>query len=347
MSDDRRPPYEPADGHGDEEATNDASNVWQPSEEAMNSLARGLDAHVERIRRIMQPLAGRIAELPVVKRQTDAISAVVARNQQLIKIQTEAAQAVAEHLQQIDFVWLEGLREQLAGVLSRIDFGKIADAIHRGLPPNWQELNDMVRISELFDITEAGYPTAWVPRASILNQLIQAETDDERGQIFAGHQAEIIEDCRTVIADVVDEDLVELAEMLEEMLTVAEGGHLVAAQALAASIFDTTLRFTIEPERISGYYAKVKAEIEDHKENASLSELRWGLVHIPAVAALKMFNAPAGDPVPDRFNRHASAHAVGRVQYSPANALIAVTLATSLVREAQEQISEETEDDAA
>ena len=348
MLDDQPPADEPDDErkHG-EETTDDAGEVWQLSEHAMNNLARGLNAHNDRIRKIMQQLAARIAELPALKRQTDAIAEAIAHNRQLIEIQTTAAQAVAEHLQQIDFARLEGLREQLAGVLARIDFGKIADAIRRGLPPNWQDVDDMVRISELFDITEAGYPTAWVPRASILNQLIQAETDDERGRVFADHRTEIIEDCRNVTAEVVDEELTELAEMLDEMLTVAEAGHLVAAQALAASIFDTTLRFTIEPQRISGYYAKVKAEIEDHKENGSLSELRWGLVHTPAVAALEVFNAPAGDSIPDRFNRHASAHAVGRVQYSQANAVIAMTLATSLVREAQEEINEEAEEDAA
>jgi hypothetical protein len=42
--------------------------------------------------------------------------------------------------------------------------------------------------------------------------------------------------------------------------------------------------------------------------------------------------------IPSSFNRHASAHAVSTAQYSPANAAIALTLATSMVREAHEEI---------
>lgn len=46
-----------------------------------------------------------------------------------------------------------------------------------------------------------------------------------------------------------------------------------------------------------------------------------------------------GDPIPVEFNRHASVHAAGAVQYHPANALIALMIATSLLREAQEEVS--------
>lgn len=42
------------------------------------------------------------------------------------------------------------------------------------------------------------------------------------------------------------------------------------------------------------------------------------------------------DPVPTAFNRHATVHAAGPTQYTVANALTALMLAVSLVREIQE-----------
>jgi hypothetical protein len=127
-----------------------------------------------------------------------------------------------------------------------------------------------------------------------------------------------------------------------EALDGADDGRLASAQALAASIFDTALRKTL-PQRSGRYYTKVKAEIANRHENASIVEMRWGFVHVPAVVVLDELWEYKGDPIPTRFNRHASAHAVGRVQYTPANAVIALALATSLVREAHQEIVDATE----
>lgn len=125
--------------------------------------------------------------------------------------------------------------------------------------------------------------------------------------------------------------------LLHEALKAAHNGHLAAAQALGASIFDTTLRHTFKPAKLAGYYKAVKDAIEDHHETAPFTEMRWGIVHAPAISVLDTFRP--GDPVPTEFNRHASVHAAGAVQYHPANALIALMLATSLLREAHEELS--------
>jgi hypothetical protein len=51
-----------------------------------------------------------------------------------------------------------------------------------------------------------------------------------------------------------------------------------------------------------------------------------------------IFDPSKGHSIPTKLNRHACAHAVGRVQYTPANAVIALALATSLIREAHQEI---------
>jgi len=143
-----------------------------------------------------------------------------------------------------------------------------------------------------------------------------------------------------VLSDVTSEEQIEYVEALSEASDVGEAGQLRAAQALAASLFDTMLCHTIKPPGINGYYKTAKDKITDQHENASIAEMRWGLVHLPAVKALDKFDQSKGGPIPTRFNRHACAHAVGREQYAPANAVIALALATSLVREAHQEIVE-------
>lgn len=192
---------------------------------------------------------------------------------------------------------------------------------------------------DLVELTEDGVPTVWVPRAEVLQELLDADLDD-RANVFATRRAEIIEDCMAVLKDVTSTELADQVEILGEALDTADVGKLCAAQALAGAIFDTILRRTIKPQRITGYYKRVKDEITDRHDNADMSELRWGVVHVPAILALDMFFEPNGDPIPTIFNRHATAHAVGRIQYRPANAMIALALATSLVREAHQEIAD-------
>jgi hypothetical protein len=57
--------------------------------------------------------------------------------------------------------------------------------------------------------------------------------------------------------------------------------------------------------------------------------------------ALQRFLPHNGDPVPVVYNRHASAHAVGDVQYTEANALVAVMMAVSMLCELQEEHAEQ------
>jgi len=58
----------------------------------------------------------------------------------------------------------------------------------------------------------------------------------------------------------------------------------------------------------------------------------------PVVLAFTEFWS--GDPVPTRYNRHATAHATGAIQVTKLNAIAAILLATSLLRELYEQDAE-------
>ncbi|MFV2114211.1 hypothetical protein ACFHW0_17970 [Micromonospora sp. LOL_025] len=49
--------------------------------------------------------------------------------------------------------------------------------------------------------------------------------------------------------------------------------------------------------------------------------------------------SPGSGTIPSRPNRHATAHTVDGVQYTPVNALVATMLAVSVVREIQESLT--------
>jgi hypothetical protein len=224
------------------------------------------------------------------------------------------------------------------------DFSALRQGLLRACPPNWRDLDDSIQLNDLFDLTEAGFPTAWVPRSSVLEELARADETGRAG-VFERHREVVIEDCTELADEITSDELAGLVVLLKEALQVAATGQLRAAQALAASVLDTTLRHTFQPLRLTGFYKRVKDEISQRHENASMAELRWGLAHIPVVVVLAMFDPSQGDPVPSNFNRHASAHAAGLVQYTPANAVVALALATSLLREAQQEIVNTAEDE--
>jgi len=204
------------------------------------------------------------------------------------------------------------IQANLSALLPKIDLTPLIEAFRRNGPPNWEGLDDDVLLGTLFEIAEGGIPTAWVPRAAVLEALVDI-TEVDRPAVLVDYSAEVLEDCERLCDQIAAVDLQEQVVLLHEALQVAEIGHLAAAQALAVSIFDTVLRRTFKPKKIAGYYKAVKDAIEDHRETAPLGEMRWGLVHAPALIVLETF--VPGDPIPVEFNRHASVHAAGAVQY--------------------------------
>jgi hypothetical protein len=62
---------------------------------------------------------------------------------------------------------------------------------------------------------------------------------------------------------------------------------------------------------------------------------RFRLVAILQTAgcAIEHYRGDQGDPIPTRFNRHASTHRVGGIQYTRSNSLTSLMLVVSLIRE--------------
>jgi hypothetical protein len=208
-------------------------------------------------------------------------------------------------------------------------------------PPNWWSVAQLDGDAAIAIMQEEGIPLAWVPRAEIVADLIAAPDAAARDTILVARTSEIVEDCRQRLAEVLEDDLQHLDGLAGDALRALEQANPTAAQALAANVFDTLLRDVRHRGRLfagsSGRfkYQHVTGGITPVSDETLVGVYRATCVLTPVLKALAEFNFET-DPVPGRFARHATAHRAGTTQYTPANAVIAIMLATSLLREAQE-----------
>lgn len=210
----------------------------------------------------------------------------------------------------------------------------LTEQLRAGAPPNWQFGDDWPRISAIADVVEGdGIPLVWVPRGDIVLALVHAEEVKARRGILADREADVLQDCSSCLDDT---DCVELAELIEnawEAVGTFKAGYPRAAQALATVVLDATLRLLFADPDFS--YGGVRRQLVDVWDNAPLREMRSALVLAAIPGALEQFWVHRGDPVPVRFNRHASAHTLHAEQYTRTNALVAIMTITSLLRETQ------------
>ncbi|MFI2651606.1 hypothetical protein [Micromonospora fulviviridis] len=114
-------------------------------------------------------------------------------------------------------------------------------------------------------------------------------------------------------------------------------GHHRPAQAVAMNVADAALR-GVRFDDVTGFkfcgpvMKRVEKTRDCHMEDFRRSATLWPLLRL-----FKHFS-PGKDGVPDRPNRHATAHTVDGVQYTPVNALIATMFAASVLREVHESL---------
>lgn len=231
---------------------------------------------------------------------------------------------------------LEGLSTAVAPLQS------VLERLDAMMPENWQgqrlAYKDMVRLMQ------EGVPLAWVPPADVIRHLLAAQDVACRVEILDDHRTEILASCSKVLDAVTDERFAAQRTLLEECVRMIEGGMFSGAQALAANVWDTLVRALAfaNPAWLTdkGWwpgYSKISQRVPsvDIDDDATIGQFRKAAVFLPFATALEEFRGQ--DPVPGGFNRHATAHAAGAVQYTAANAVIALMLAVSVLREIDDQ----------
>ncbi|GAB2858758.1 hypothetical protein GCM10022221_67840 [Actinocorallia aurea] len=219
-------------------------------------------------------------------------------------------------------------------------------------PPNWGADNpygEVVgdrRLETVFSILlDDGIPLSYVPRKDIVQKLVAADGRAERVGILVARTVDIVEDCRLVLAEVTQPELSGLAGAAAVAVDALDHGLHGPAQSHASNLFDRLLRDLAKrgllvPAQQKYVYKTMQTSLAAHAvgEGMTFSQFRTATAVSPAVQALAEYWPDKGDPVPAVFSRHATAHDVHNpVQVNAGNALIAVMLVVSLLREIQEE----------
>ena len=259
-----------------------------------------------------------------------------------VQFAASMGQALAPQLEQILLPELEVFRGLAGSVIPQLiklpplDLGLPAD----WFPRNWEDVPDLDVGKAMGIVLEEGVPLIWVPRPAIVARLVGAADADARDGILLSSGDDIAVDCLTVIGEITDAQLKPLAGLAAEAVASLRSGHSSSAQALAGNLFDTLLRDATRrgvifaaPPAGQFQYARVRNQIKPVSYNTVIRRFRPDCVLSAALPALQRYDP--SDPPPARFVRHATAHSAGPEQYTPVNAIIAVMLMTSMLREAQ------------
>jgi len=202
---------------------------------------------------------------------------------------------------------------------------------------NWADLDEgeWLAAVELMQADD-GVPLAWVPPGEVVKELVAAPDHESRDAVLLDHATAIAAHAAEVLAAVAHDDLEDLRAAVAEAWDTWRGRYPMAAQALAA--------------------AAVTSAGEDHRDYQRFSDIRdaadgprstpvdeWGVISLRRTAldcAWATAVKRTSDGLPG-FNRHATAHRVSPEQYTNANCLRALMLATALTRELQFDLADE------
>jgi hypothetical protein len=245
---------------------------------------------------------------------------LILNNAAFLAARQHQADVLASIAAQLDY---SALTKQLSSLLDGVDWAELQKAVESWLPPNLRSAHDLDKIAQLsFD---EGLPLAWVPRAEIVLELTSAATPEDRLLILLAHFDNILDDCEGALAgishDWANQCRTALSGMRQpglEALSQSHAGNIVDSIVLAILGGDHGRQ--VAQQRASEPYDDLPLHVA--VENLVLRPLHHGFAQ---------WHAGNSDPIPTRFARHATAHAVGQPDvFTREHALVAVMLATSL-----------------
>ncbi len=229
------------------------------------------------------------------------------------------------------------ISDQLAR--ASLNLSRLTEKLKNCEPPNWDGIEHPDYAAAL-EIMNDGIPLVWVPRAAVVGRLMRAADYESRAQILAQERLDIADDCSRVLDQVGAPDLEHLMGLAAEAVRALRDGYCAPAQSLAKDVVDTWLRdaarrgVVFDPVSDYGFYRLIGGQLEPVTGGTRFTELKAAGVLAPVAPALARFNH--GDPVLPRFSRHASAHDARPEHYTNANAVVAVMLMTSALRQSDE-----------
>ena len=194
------------------------------------------------------------------------------------------------------------------------------------LPPNWPDT--MPEDDVLLEIlNDDGIPLVWVPRQSVVEELVAAADRAGRLSVLDRRRSLVIEDCRDALDDVTHTRLADQQPLAVKAAEALLDGHDESAQALAVVLTETAVS-----RALSGNYGRVKQMVLLDLDDTTIHEFRLRAALAPIGTFYTSWFARDQTPPPDALSRHVSVHHAATVHYTRSNALIAVMLMSSVLR---------------
>lgn len=203
-------------------------------------------------------------------------------------------------------------------------FDSVNDAVAAKMPPNWPNHVDWEDV--LLAIKESGIALVWVPRAAIVQEVIDS-ANAGRDSVLLAHTLEIAEDCHHCLADISAPDLQDQVTLAFAAVDAFKAGHYEAAQALAVVVTETSVA-----ANVSANYKDVKKTValQDPGE-LTVADLRLRAALAPIDPFYTSWYPNSGTPAPTNLSRHVSVHQADPHHYTPANAHRSLLLAASVL----------------
>jgi hypothetical protein len=212
--------------------------------------------------------------------------------------------------------------------LKRIE--KYLDALY---PPNWpRPVPEEDKIKEVLE--EDGIPIVHIPRAEIVQAIVDADNYGARIQIIENRADDIADDCTAALDKKHDDWLEKQIPLIRRAIEAYQAGYFEAAQALSVSVCDTYLKKMFHNENNKqrvGYPKMAERLAFDKSEDESVAWVyNVGYALVPAVQFLADWRPEDGDEPPTRLSRHASVHSASTDHMTKLNATIAIMLVTGM-----------------
>lgn len=226
-------------------------------------------------------------------------------------------------------------------------------ALEMSRPVNWWGTG--LKPELLTPIAREGIPVVWIPSPEILKLLVAAQPT-KRIALLLAHLEDIVAQSRSLLDECHLASLNGSRQLLRRAMDAFEGGYHEAAMALIVVVveglalwasklrigilasvdggtIDAIIRRSDRMSRRFGYELAAQ-ELDSPILNDEFDVRRRALLE-PISKFFGPFFADRGDPMPDKLSRHAVVHRPTAEHFSKENALLAIMLATSLLREQQ------------
>lgn len=203
-------------------------------------------------------------------------------------------------------------------------------------PPNLRGIEDLVFEDVEKVVMADGIALYGVPRSSIAEALIRAESDAKRREILGRRWNAISADCRNAVESLRSEAVAAYASFAVAALNALDNSHTEAAQALTGSLIDSLLTSYFGKDRTNYTPDRKGKRTTDAYDEFTVHQF---IAFAPMWRAYQQYHVTDGDQIPNTFSRNATAHTVSARQFNRRNAVQALLFATSLLYFFDEQVS--------